>query len=105
MPPTVIENPVINSPFAAPTRHFRFAEGTITSDDVAGRRVSEYFVPVPAPKIRGKAGASRLTLDMASPPERREENKEINEIRAAVASWRGRGYPFITTTTRMLLDY
>ncbi len=27
MPPVSIENPILNSPFAEPTRHFRFDDG------------------------------------------------------------------------------
>jgi hypothetical protein len=41
----VIENPILNSPFSEPTRHFRFTEEGITNEIVEGeRRVSSYFV-------------------------------------------------------------
>ena len=43
----VIENPVINSPFEEPSRHFKFDKDGITDEVVKGRRVSAYFVPVP----------------------------------------------------------
>jgi len=36
----VIDNPVINSPFAEPRRHFRFADTGITSEIDPGRRGS-----------------------------------------------------------------
>jgi hypothetical protein len=36
----VIENPIINSPFDEPTRHFRFNEEGITDEEVAGRSTS-----------------------------------------------------------------
>jgi hypothetical protein len=42
----VIENPIINSPFDEPTRHFRFNDEGITDEEVVGRRVSSYFVPI-----------------------------------------------------------
>jgi len=32
----VIENPIINSPFDAPTRHFRFTDEGITNETVDG---------------------------------------------------------------------
>jgi type III restriction enzyme len=35
-----IENPILNSPFEEPTRHFRFDERGITPDIVEARRVS-----------------------------------------------------------------
>jgi type III restriction enzyme len=34
----IIENPVINSPFLEPTRHFKFDEEGITNEIVGGRR-------------------------------------------------------------------
>ena len=49
MAQVVIENPILNSPFAEPRRHFRFTEDGITDEIVETRRVSAYFVPIPAP--------------------------------------------------------
>lgn len=37
----LIENPVINSPFEEPQRHFRFADHGITDEIVPGRRVTD----------------------------------------------------------------
>ena len=54
MPQVVIENPIINSPFDEPTRHFRFSDEGITSEVVEGRRSSSYFVPIAKPKKKGK---------------------------------------------------
>jgi type III restriction enzyme len=34
----IIENPVINSPFAEPLRHFRFDDDGITNEIVSSRR-------------------------------------------------------------------
>jgi len=48
--PAAIDNPVINSPFRAPTRHFTVVDGQVTGDIVDGRRPSEFFVPVAAPR-------------------------------------------------------
>ena len=54
----VIENPVLNSPYAEPTRHFRFDDEGITNEVVEERRVSSYFVPVAKPRKRAlPAGA------------------------------------------------
>jgi type III restriction enzyme len=49
MPQVVIENPIINSPFREPTRHFRFDDDGITDQVVDGRRRSSYFVPIVPP--------------------------------------------------------
>jgi len=46
----VIENPILNSPFLEPSRHFRFRDEGITNDIVEGRRISSYFIPIAKPK-------------------------------------------------------
>ncbi len=54
MADTVIENPILNSPYFEPNWHFRFDEDGITNEVVEGRRKSSYFVPIPPPKKKGK---------------------------------------------------
>ena len=57
MPPVVIENPILNSPYHEPTRHFRFdANDQITNTIDAGRRGSSYFLPIAAPKKKAAPG-------------------------------------------------
>ena len=46
----VIENPVVNSPFTEPRRHFRFDDDGITDELVESRRSSSYFIPIASPK-------------------------------------------------------
>lgn len=50
MPRVVIENPVLNSPFEKPKRHFKFAEDGITDEIIEERRISQYFIPIPRAK-------------------------------------------------------
>ncbi len=46
MSDVIIENPILNSPFEMPHRHFKFDEDGIT-DQIAGqRRPSSYFIPI-----------------------------------------------------------
>ncbi|HJW75383.1 MAG TPA: DEAD/DEAH box helicase family protein [Thermoleophilia bacterium] len=97
----VIENPVINSAFAEPSRYFKFTDDGITNEIVDGRRPSAYFVPVPPPKKKGQ----QLELGTEWTKDRLKPNDEINEIRAAVGQWRQRDYPGVTHITRRLLDY
>lgn len=97
----VIENPILNSPYGEPTRHFRFSDEGITNEIVDSRRVSSYFMPIPAAKKKGK----QLAFDTEWTKDRVEENKFINRIRGRVAQWRQGGYVGITKTTRQLLDY
>src|SRR5258708_12468828 len=48
--PGVIENPVINSPYEEPLRHFVFDNEGITNQTAEGRRVSTFFIPIAPPK-------------------------------------------------------
>lgn len=54
----VIEDPIINSPFEEPRRHFRFDEEGITDEIVEERRASSYFMPIPQAKKKARAGSS-----------------------------------------------
>src|SRR5208282_5351408 len=83
----VIENPIINSPFAEPTRHFRFSDEGITNEEVDGRRSSSYFIPIAKPKKKG----TQLQFDTDWTKDRIEENKLVNAIRHRVALWRKGG--------------
>ena len=103
MPPVVIENPILNSPFEEPRRHFRFSDEGITNEIIDGRRVSSYFVPIPKPKSRG--GKMQAVFDTEWTQERIEENKFINQVRERVARWRQGGYVGVTKTTASLLEY
>lgn len=102
MKQVVIENPVINSPFEEPRRHFRFSNEGITNEIVPERRVSSYFIPIAKPKKKGKQA---YLPDTEWTQERIEENKEINRIRSRVALWRQGGYLGTTKTTARLLEY
>jgi type III restriction enzyme len=98
----VIENPIINSPFDEPTRHFRFTDEGITDEIVDGRRISSYFVPIAKPK---KKGSKQLHFDTEWTQDRIEENKLVNAIRRRVALWRTGGYVGVTPTTARLIAY
>ncbi|MGI8655586.1 MAG: hypothetical protein ACR2LC_10230 [Pyrinomonadaceae bacterium] len=47
MSQVIIENPVLNSPFVAPTKHFKFTSEGITDQVLNARRVSSYFMLIP----------------------------------------------------------
>ena len=102
MSQVIIENPVINSPFYEPTRHFRFTDEGITDEIESGRRISSYFVPIAQPR---KKGAKQLAFNTEWTQDRIEENKLVNQIRARVSLWRQGGYVGVTPTTGRLLAY
>ena len=96
-----IEDPVINSPFEEPRRHFRFDEAGITSEIVPARRKSSYFMPIPQAKKKGK----QELLFNEWTQDRVKESEDINRIRERVARWRQGGHIGVTRTTRRLLDH
>ena len=101
MADALIENPILNSPFLEPTRHFKFADEGITNEIVEGRRSSSYFIPIARPKKKGK----QLAFDTEWTQDRIEENKTVNRIRQRVGMWRDGGYVGVTPTTVGLLRY
>ena len=96
----VIDNPIINRPYVAPTRHFRFDAEGISNEIAEERRPSSYFVPVPRPR----KGASQLEIPELT-VDQIALNDRVNQIRARVDIWRQRQYPDVTPVTRRLLEY
>ena len=102
MPQVVIENPILNSPFEEPARHFRFTDEGISDEIVEGRRTSSYFIPIAKPKKKSK---NQLQFETEWTQDRIEENKLVNDIRRRVAQWRKGGYVGVTPTTARLIAY
>ncbi len=102
MSKVTIENPVINSPFEEPQRHFKFNARGITEEIAEGRRRSEYFMPFPKPKKQ--SGQDQMQFEL---PEQdlRQANAFINSVCTQVTAWRNSGYPGVTPTTRRLLEH
>lgn len=96
----VIDNPIINSPYGRPTRHFAFDSDGITDRIEDGRRPSSFFIPVPRPRKRGQ----QLELQVFTEDDIRL-NKQVNDVRERVDAWREAGWPNVTPTTRRLLEY
>ena len=102
MPKVTIENPVINSPFEEPQRHFKFNARGITEEIAEGRRRSEYFMPFPKPKKQ--SGQDQMQFELPD-QDLRQANAFINSVRTQVTAWRNSGYPGVTPTTRRLLEH
>lgn len=92
-----VDNPVINSPFEEPRRHYQLnGEGQPTGIIGEGRRPSMQVVPVPAIRRRVKQGE----LDLAETPNTIKVNQLVNDIRDRVGAWRQTGYPGAGPETR-----
>jgi type III restriction enzyme len=98
----VIENPILNSPYTEPRRHFHFSEEGITNEIVEERRTSSYFIPIPHAK---KKNPKQLSFETEWTADRIEENRFINRVRERVALWRKGGYIGTTRITARLLEY
>ncbi len=99
-----LDNPILNSPYVAPDRHFVIGPQGPTGEIKAGRRLSESFIPIP-PSKKGKKDVEQVALDFDLTGERREENSLINDIRREVELWRARRYPDVTPISRKLLEH
>jgi type III restriction enzyme len=99
----VIDNPILNSPYEAPTRYWKFDDEGITDQVQDGRRPSAYFMPIPAAKRRQAAQAQLEFVEWTK--DRIEETRFVNEVRLAVDRWRMEGWPGATATTRILLEH
>ncbi len=102
MSQVIIENPILNTPFSEPTRHFKFTEEGITNEIIESRRKSAYFIPIARPKKKDK---SPFLLQSEWTQDRLQLNHEVNQIRARVSIWRQGGYAGVTKTTGRLLEY
>jgi len=102
----IIDNPILNSPFVEPARHWVLDESGIpTGLPAAGRRRSEFVVPVPPPKHKAKAQGA---LDLEDEYGQRKPNDAINEVRSKVAGWRAlgdAGLRAVTPVTARLLRH
>lgn len=97
-----IENPILNSPYDEPDRHFEMGPTGPGAIQV-GRRPSESFIPIAVTK-KGKGVQGELDLDTTG--ERTERNDLINEIRRDVSKWRRGGhYPGVTPISRKLMQH
>ena len=97
----VIDNPILNSPFAEPARNWVLNEQGIPTGAIAGgRRRSEFIVPVPPPRH-----ITQGVLDLDNEYGKRKPNDAVNELRGRVSLWRQAGHPGVTPVTRRLLEH
>ena len=96
-------NPILNSPYKEPTRHFRSdSKNEITDFIDEGRRGSIYFLPIATLK---KKGVPSLFDALREQQEKKEESGHVNRIRQLVKIWHNMGWPDITPVTRTLLEH
>lgn len=97
-----LSNPILNSPFDLPERHFELGERGPTGEIKEGRRPSQSFIPVPKPT---KGSGEQQALDFDPTGERLEQNSLINDVRVEVERWRAHNWNGVTPHTRKLLEH
>ena len=114
MPGAFHERPVLNSPYAAPLRHWELDEsGQPTNRILETRRRSELITPVPRPTKRKKSkDQTELVLDggagLSTAEQEYNPTPIINEIRTCVTDWRNLPSPDqwqVTPETARLLTH
>jgi type III restriction enzyme len=107
------EQPILNSPYSYPARHWELVDGQPTGRIIEARRRSELITPVPMPKKRRrKPGQEEMVFGDAHGLSTKEQEYNptpiINEIRSCVDSWRNLPNPndwLVTPETARLLQH
>ena len=109
------ENPILNSPYRYPSRHWELdGDGQPTQKIIEHRRRAEFISPIPKPKKRGgKTEQGRLVFDEGKGLSTREQQyaqhaEIINSVRREVDDWRRRPDPGqwrVTPETARLLQH
>jgi len=88
----LVDNPIINSPFEEPTKHWAYKGGQPVL--VNQRRPSGYY-------LRPRTREQQVSLF----EEEFVPLELVNTLRERVKAWREKGYPGVTSITRRLLNY
>jgi type III restriction enzyme len=86
-------DPILNSPYERPTRHWELdPQGIPTQEIVEARRESKLISPIPKPRSRGgKAEQRALAFEaqgLSDENQQYELTQQINSIRSLVEEWR-----------------
>ena len=83
------ENPVLNSPYERPNRHWELdASGQPTHRIIESRRLTEFITPIPKPRKRKDSGESLFDEGKGTEEQRYEHAAIINSVRRQVDEWR-----------------
>ncbi len=106
------EQPILNSPYLYPTRHWELDEqGQPTQQIIERRRRAEYITPIPKPKKqKGSVKQQNLIFDnsLSDQKQQYDPSSIINELRGHVDQWRNLPNPNqwqVTPETARLLQH
>lgn len=107
------EQPVLNSPYEYPMRHWELDEqGQPTQEIIERRRRAEFITPIPKPKKRKSPAQESLLFDegkgLSTQEQQYDPTSIINELRSHVDRWRTLPSPNdwgVTPETARLLQH
>jgi type III restriction enzyme len=108
------EKPVLNSPYAYPTRHWELDDqGQPTQRISERRRPAEFITPIPKPRKRKDAARQQVIVfdegkGLSTQEQQYDPTSLINEVRHYVDQWRSLPNPNdwqVTTETARLLQH
>ena len=108
------EQPILNSPYERPGRHWELdATGQPTHNVIESRRTAQFITPIPKPKKRSGAKGQQTIVwnegaGLSTEEQRYEVTWLINEVRLHVEVWRGAAkpdYAGVTPETGRLLRH
>ena len=87
------DQPIINSPYDPPSRHWELdKDGQPTQKIIESRRGAEFVTPIPKPKQKGKKRQQQLVFDeglgLSTQEQQYEVTAAVTEIRRRVDEWR-----------------
>jgi type III restriction enzyme len=105
------DQPILNSPYEYPARHWKLDNGQPTGEIVQGRRRAEFITPIPRPKKRRAAQQAEMIFDeglgLSTATQQYDPTSIINEVRSHVDAWRALppGQWQVTPETARLLHH
>ena len=89
------EQPILNSPYEYPARHWELDGSGLPTDQINERRRSaKFFTPIPKPKKRRQSAQQDIVFDegagLSTEQQQYDPMPIINEIRRHVDQWRAR---------------
>jgi type III restriction enzyme len=107
------EQPVLNSPYDYPRRHWELDEqGQPTQRIIESRRRAEFITPIPKPRKRKESAQQQIVFDegkgLSTEQQQYDPTPIINELRHYVGQWRNLPNPAdwqVTPETARLLQH
>jgi type III restriction enzyme len=107
------DHPILNSPYAYPSRHWELDEaGQPTQQVIEARRGAKFVTPIPKPKKRKTSAQKGFVFDegkgLSTAEQQYDQSPIINEVRSHVDSWRALPNPSqwqVTPETARLLQH